>query len=444
MAAPSYSPYLQFNPTFRYGGREFGAGDEDIFRQLLRKRGRNYNTWARRHANAAKVFDPAEQQLYGMLQPEIDAINYERQKTASGYQRRAHDLAGFTQAIMGMLGEISPAIRGAYGEGAETMSAGGTGFGDVLNQNMAANAAKGNSLLDVLGSEQHIEGGDAGSVLAGLAGWLPSEMLNKQGAAYADAAAQLPKEASFQAQIEMKHQLAEAAEADEGFSQEIMGILKGIPSTRAELGAQQAEMRLAQQEFRLKQISEDRDFWLQQQALLLSQGKLKLAKQAERRAQQAQQRYNYESAGRDYEGNPMPGYTVNPKTGTLVPPGYRVDKNGNVVKQYAADGKKSGGYTATQKQAMLETIDGKAEEIKDMVLAGVQSGVWTPTSGRPQDRAKLGRQIFEHFKHLAGTPAAKKRLRQLIAKTLQTATRIGPPVPGGTSSSGGSDFWDVG
>ena len=444
MAAQTYSPYLKFNPTFRYGGREWGATDQEAFRKVLRKRGVNYDKWAAKHGTAAKVFDPAEQQLYGMLQPELHAINYERSKREAFNQRRMHDLAGFTQAIMGMLGEISPAIRGAYGEGAETMGAAGTGFGAVQNANMAANAAQGNSLLDVLGSDQRIEGGDSGGVLAGVAGWVPQAMMDAQGKAYGDAAAQLPKEASFQAQMQMRHLQAEAMTEDEDFSNEIMGILKGIPSTRAEIGAQQAEMRMAQQEFRLKQISEDRDFWLQQQALLLQQGKLKLAKKAEQRAQQAQERYNYESQGRDSQGNPMPGYRENPRGGALIPPDMHIDKNGNVVKTYSPGSEKSGSkdkWTPTQKQAMIETIDEKAEEIKDMVIQGVQDGVWLPSSGKPKDRAKLGQQIFEHFKHLAGTPAAKKRLRQLIAKTLNTATKMGPPAPGAGGNTGAGDFW---
>lgn len=438
MAAPSYDPYLQFNPTFRYGGRSWGANDMDAFKKLLRRRGVNYDRWARNHATAAKVFDPVEQQMYGMYKPQLDAINYERQKAEAAGRRRMGDLAGFTQAIMGMLGEISPAVRGAYGEGAETMRAGGSGYGDLLNVDMGRTAAAGNTLLDVLGSGQRVEGGDAGSVLAGMAGWLPAEMLQKQGAAYGDMFAQLPKEASFQAQLEMKNLLADAAQTDDDFSNEILGILNGMPSTRVDLQNQRREQKLAQQEYKLKQLSEERDFWLKRQALLLSQGKLKLAQQAERRAQQAQQRYNYESQGRDSNGDPMPGYTVNPKTGLLIPPDYHIDKNGNVVKDSSSSSRRK--FTPSQAASMIETIEGKREDIHADIVAAVQAGQWTPTSGDLKGRRKLGQQIFEKYKHLAGTPTAKKRLRKLIAEVLAKATKMGPPAPGGDSGSGG--FWD--
>lgn len=318
MAAPTYDPYLQFNPTFRYGGRSWGANDMDAFKKTLRRRGVSYDKWARNHGNAAKVFDPIEQQMYGTFKPQLDAINYERQKAEAASRRRMGDLAGFTQAIMGMLGEISPAIRGAYGEGAETMSAGGTGFGALQDSNMAANAAKGNSLLEVLGSGQRVEGGASGDVLAGMAGWLPSEMLKSQGAAYGDMFAQMPKEASFQAQLQMKKELADAAQTDDDFSQEILGIINGMPNVRAQIQAQRQDMNLAKQKLKLDQLEEEHDYYMKQQALYLSQGRHKLAKEAGARAERAQRRYEYESQGRDYEGDLQPGYAEAPN-GTVYP-----------------------------------------------------------------------------------------------------------------------------
>ena len=432
MAAPTYDPYLQFNPTFKYGGRSWGVNDMDAFKKLLRKRGVNYNQWARNHANASRVFDPVEQQMYGTYKPQLDAINYERQKAEAAQRRRMGDLAGFTQAIMGMLGEISPAVRGAYGEGAETMSAGGEGYGGVLNQNMRDNAAQGNSLLEVLGSGQRLEGGDAGSVLAGVAGWLPAEMMKTQGQAYGDMFAQMPKEASFQAQLQMKQLLAEAAETDEDFSAQIKDVLSGMGATREDFLAQRREMNLAQQEYKLKQIESDRDFWLQQQALYLQQGKMKLAQQAEKRAQQAQQRYNYESQGRDSNGDPMPGYTVNPKTGTLIPPGYKVDKNGNVVKtSTASSGGKGGQYTPGQRQDQLKALDAKSEDIaKDAAerIANRLPGMG-PHRNEKAIKAQIAKNLFKEYLWMAPTPQAKKLLRKIIAKAMRG---------GGSSSSSSS------
>lgn len=446
MAAPTYDPYLQFNPTFKWGGRSWGASDQEAFMKALGPK--KYAAWLRKHPTAGKVFDPVEQQTYGILKPQLDAINYERQKAQLAATHRLHDLAGFTQAIMGMLGEISPALRGTYTAGANTMSAGGTGYGDVLNQNMAANAAKDNSLLEVLGSPARVEGGDAGSVLAGLAGWLPSEMLGKQGAAYADAAAQLPKEASFQSQIEAKNILDQAQQTDQDFSQQVMDVLNGLPNVRAQIQDQIQQRNLATQKFKLDQLKEQHDYYMQQQALLLSQNKYKLAAEAGRRADAAEKRYEYESQGRDYMGNPKPGYTEDPKTGLLIPPGYKVDAHGNVVKTYkGSSGSK--GLTPNERQALIEKIAGKEDEIKTDVTTAISNGEWFVGVGpsRPGDRERLGRKLFEKYRYLAATPTAKKALRKLINRVLNEAAKAaarGKSAAGGngagTPSSSG-DFW---
>lgn len=437
MAAPSYDPYLKFNPTFRYGGRTWGANDMDAFKKVLKRRGVNYDKWARNHGVAARVFDPVEQQMYGTFKPQLDAINYERSKAEAAARRRMGDLAGFTQAIMGMLGEISPAVRGAYGEGSETMSAGGTGYGDVLNKTNAANAAEGNSLLEVLGSGQRIEGGDAGSVLAGVAGWLPAEMMKTQGQAYGDMYAQMPKEASFQAQLQMKKELADAAQTDDDFSQEILGIINGMPNARAEIKANRDAINLEKQKMRLASIKEEHDYYLGQQALFLSQKKYKLAEQAGKRAERAQRRYEYESQGRDYEGNLQPGYAETPDGTVYKMKDFHVDKNGNLVKNKTGS---SGGLTPTQRAQQIENIQGKEDDIKEMIATAIQNGEWFVGVGppKPGDRAKLAKKILAKYGHLATTPTAKKALRKLVADLLNQAAKAGGK--GGDGS--GDGFWD--
>jgi len=448
---PTYSPYLKFNPTFKWGGRSWGANDLDAFRQALARRGKSYDRWARNHRTAAKVFDPAEQQIYGLVQPQLDAINYERQKAEAFNQRRMHDLAGFTQAIMGMLGQIGPAAQGAYNQGANTMQSLGTGYGAVLNDAVASANAGGNSLLSVLGAPegQQVATGDAGGVLAGIAGWLPAEMMRAQGKGVAQEFSGLPKEASVQAQLEMRQLMAETKEREADFANEISNVLKGIPSIRQEIAQARTAQRLDEQKLRLQRLEADRDYWLSQQALLLQQKKYKLAAKAEARAAATQDRINYETQGRDYEGNPRPGYTVNPNdpNGPLIPPDHHVDKNGQVVKNKSGS-KKGSKWTPSQRAQMLENIDGKEEEIQDAVIDAIKKGEWTPgvkpvgpgggrdSGKKPAERAKLARKLFAKYQHLAGTPTAKKRLRTLIGRILAEAEKSG----GAGAKTGG--FWE--
>jgi hypothetical protein len=447
-----YSQHLDFAPTFKWGGRSWGANDLTAFQQALQKKKIPYSRWANNHRTAARAFDPVEQYVYGAIQPQISAIERERGLAASANQRRLHDYAGFTQAIMGMLGQISPAVQGAYNQGANTMQAGGTGYGDVLNTNLAANAAKGNSVLDVLGSDQRLSGGDAGGVLAGLAGWLPSEMMKGQGAGAATELNALPQEASFQAQMQARQLMAEDREQQEGFSHDILGILQGLPAARQQIqdmftarADAAADRRAQDHKGRLAALEADRDFWLRRQALALQKGDAKLARDAENRLKQAQTRLDYESAGRDFEGNPMPGYVVNPKTGTLIPPGYKVDKGGNVVKDSSSSsGGKKPKYTPIQKRAMIEKIMQKEDDIKSEIIHAVSTDTWQipPPGSKPRSgggrkqRVLLADRLFKKYVHLAGTPTARKALRTLIGRLLSEAESGSLVPPGG---SGGSD-----
>ncbi len=417
---PAYSDYLKFAPTFRYGGREWGANDLAAFQKKLGKK--NYARWARNHAVAAKVFDPTEQSVYGAVQPQLDAINYERSKAEAAARRRMGDLAGFTQAIMGMLGEISPAIRGAYGEGAETMRAGGTGYGDVLNQNMAANAAQGNSLLDTIGAPdaQRLSGGDAGGVLAGLAGWIPSDMLEAQRGAYGDMYAQLPKEASFQAQLQMKKEMADAAQTDSDFSEKIMEMLTGIPAFRQELKDQKVKNDLAIRNQKLKEIAQQEEtayknwyrarmdnndkeanYWkavsvgLEQQRIAISQGNLD-----QRVASDARQAAK--DRGLTPDGQLLPGYQ------------WKDPKNHGKGTKKLPTAASSGGWGKIQAD-MADDIDayvtpGDYPGQPDVLwpYAKAFKALMAKYSGMVQDQAKLRALITKLLKQKGFKPKAAK------------------------------------
>jgi hypothetical protein len=441
MANPMYSPELDFAPTFRWGGREWGANDHQAFRNMLRKRGTSYEKWARRHPTAARVFDPTEQSVYGYVKPQLTAIDAERKRRQEHYKRLMGDLTGFTSALMPFLQGIAPAIGGAYGSGADTMRSAGQGYGTMLNAQNQQSADVANQVLGAIGAPegQQVGGGDAGGVLAGVAGWIPEAMMREQGGAYADAASQLPRTAGHEANIMMKDLLRQALDEEEDFSTEVLKVMQGVPSLRNEIRDQRSQQSAAAQAFRLKQLEADRDFWLKQKALLLSQKKYKLAEKAEARLQQATDRLNYESAGRDAWGNPMPGYTVGPN-GNLIPPGYKTDKNGNVVKSSTTKGSK---YTPTQQASMIETIISKKEDIQADIVKAVQARKWIPSSGDRAGRAALGRQLYNQYKHLAGSYVpAQKRLKQIIRNLLAEASRLGPPNPNAPVGSAGADFWD--
>ena len=255
MANPMYSEHLEYAPTFRWGGREWGEGDLAAF---MKKIGgpKKYNKWARQAPDRGQDLRPDRgRRSTRQYQPVFTGIDAERKKKADYYQRLMENLGGFASALGPMLSGVDAAIGGAYREAAETMGATGRGFGVNLNNASAAAAAGANQVLGAIGAPQGqmLQGGDAGGVLAGLAGWIPETMLNTEGGAWAAAASQLPKSAGLESQYMMKGILDKAKEEEGDFSTEILKTLQGLPGARREIKTAASKAALDQQEAKLKQ-----------------------------------------------------------------------------------------------------------------------------------------------------------------------------------------------
>ena len=406
---PMYSEYLEYAPTFKWGGREWGQGDRAAFDRYLRQRGSNLSKWSRNHRTAAKSFDPVEAQIYSAVQPQLTGIDAERKRTADLYSRRMANLTSFTTALMPYLQNVPGAIMGPYREGAAGVESAGSGYGGRLNADSAAEAEGMNAVLSSIGAPegQQISGGDPGGVLAGVGG-LEADLMRASGGAYGAAASQLPKTASLESQLMMKGLIEGAGDADKGFSEQVLAVLQGLPGARQQLGDNAAKNRLAQQKFKLDQIEEEHDFYIKQAALASARGDdarsdayLALAAERERRYQLAQQGY-------DTEGNLLPN--------------YKIDKNGNVVKRGSAKSPSTSSTTpgtpawkAKQKENVGKA-QAKIEKDVDAYLASAPS--YQPNFVGPPDprvKAQLTKDLWAKYSYLATTPTAKKALRRAIA-----------------------------
>lgn len=384
MPSPLYSQYLDFAPTFRWGGREYGAGDEAIFR---RKLGKRYGRWARNHPTASRVFDPVEQEIYGAYQPELRSLERARQAEAARYDRLMRNLGGFYGALGGMFSGAPGAMSDLYNTGADTMRGGGDMYGAVMNAEQGRTAAADNALLGDINSPAQIEGGDGGSVLAGAAGWIPATMMGEQGAAWSDRMKHLPTEAALQANLIMKDLVREAGDSDKEFSEKITDILSGISGDRMKL-------RSSLEEQRLSKLKADRDYALKQAAMALAAGKQKDYLYWKRKAYQLdlqqEHRYSNKDKGLDIDGNPLPGYHIGP--------------NGTVVKDKKPKGSKSGGvdWGDLQKDIASETLTKKGvdpnrpwagETDIPMTYKEAFKMLWAKYSGMVKNKGKLRRLI---------------------------------------------------
>lgn len=391
----------------------------------------------------------ATQQAEKRVNAEVEAIRaqqaifeQERQAAMQRQIEQAQRMAAYIQA-QGFDKQISDLYRSAGSDVAGMAQ----GFAGDTRQIAAADAAAQMNMLSGTGQEGAVrdQGTNMGDVLYGVGGWIPGKNLGETGAAAAANAALQPAFTLRQGQEDAMAAFQESGDQLSEFARAIAEAKAGKFSYKEELVQQRREAALDQQAFNLKRLESDRDYWLKQQALFLSQGKLKLARQAEKRAAAIERRYQFETQGRDFEGNLMPGYHLGPQ-GQVIPPGYKVDRQGNVVKMSTArgaSGSKKPKYTPAQQLSIMDTVVKAEDSIQEALIKAVRDGTWTPSSGNPKARAALGRKLFAQYKHLAGTyQPALKRLRQIIASLLNEATKLGPPSP---STAGGSDsFWDVG
>jgi hypothetical protein len=394
MPNPLYSQYLDFAPTFRWGGREWGQGDQGSFNKYLRRRGINPAVWARKHPTAARSFSPIENQIYSEYQPQLSAMSRERDVQRRYYDRLMQNLGGFAGALGPLLGGIPGAVRGAYDQGANTMTAGGEGYGGVLNADQAANAAAGNQLLGAIDSPAHLEGGDAGGVLAGYAGWIPSTMMKETGAAWADRAGNFPKEAGLQANLMMKDLLRQASESDQEFSGRINDVLSGLPGARADLFQQRREAR--------GQARDDRrDWYLKLAALEMSRGNADRANQYLKLANQRENRYANKDMGFNAQGGLLPGYKMGP--------------NGPVK------------IGAGKKPKVVDWGDIQADIAdEDLTVRGADPNKpWAGEIDLPMDYKTAYQTLWAKY---SGMVKDKKRLRRLINKILRAKGIVKPPA----------------
>jgi len=330
---PMYSTYFGMAPTFRWGGRSWGADNQGAFEQYLRSKGINPATWYRNHPNAAKSFDPMQQAMYGTFNPQLVALDAERKKQQEYYQHMMGSLTNMASALMPYLQQVPQVIAGAYEQGAAADTLLGEGYGRQFDVNQDANASGQNAFLSAINQAPGVAGSNDSDVVSSLGGGLEAEILKKAGPAYANAAAQWPKQANLEAQAAMNDLLHQATQAGGDIDTEIQKVLSGLPAFQQDYRRQEQAYQLDLRNQRLREISQAEEaayknwyiarmnkndkeaaYWKRQQNILekqriaLSQGNLD--------ARNHQQQVNENKAmGLNANGTkPLPGYKwKNPK-----------------------------------------------------------------------------------------------------------------------------------
>jgi len=442
---PEYSDYLGFAPTFNWGGHSWGGNDSDAFAAYLRKHGINPDSWFAKHRTAGKVFNPEEQQVYGMFQPEIDAISAERKHTADLWNRRMSNLTAFSQALMPYMQQVAGAINTPYQEGAAGVQSAASGLGAGLTADSGAEAAAANAVLGNINSPQSIEGGDPGAIIAGLGGQ-EADLMRASGAGHAAAAAQLPKTASLEATQTMRDLLSGAGEADQGFSEKILELMHGLPAARADIHKQGLAARRQAQGDRLDQLKFEADQHYKNAMIAKYNGQEARYRRELKLAEQKQREATMENKGYAPDGTLLPGY-YHDAQGRVIPKGYHYNKKGELVHVSTASG---GAKSKNPGQADVKTVSQYQDDI-DRYIKGMGHKPLAPNPNVPFDQAfdpvypdykTAYARLWQRFKNTVSTPAGRKALQAAIKAALVAAgvKPVGKPAtahgPGGGPPSG--------
>jgi len=260
---------------FFWGDRTWGAGDRVAFTRWLANHGVKYANWAANHPTAAKVFGPtaaavtpskspydvASAQAASEAQAGIDQINKQRADAQASSAASMKNMQGLYGALAEISKGVAPQVAGIYKDAAGTEGALGKGFADAQAAIQSGEASDMSSFLKVAGIPQasvdsvlqKAGGSGATDVLYGLGGAIPATALNREGAAFSAAAAQLPATAAGLG-MENIHQMANQwAQDNKGFDTAIEDLIGKEGGRTAEILQQILENDRAERALKLQE-----------------------------------------------------------------------------------------------------------------------------------------------------------------------------------------------
>ena len=379
-----------------------------------------------------------------------DAYLAEQRRNSDLEISRGQELAAALKQL-----NLGGSIQDIYSKAAGEQAGLAQGFSGALRDSAAAGAAEQARMVSGLGQDAGIrdQGENMGNATYGIGGLIPGLSLGQQGAAFAADAALQPGYALRQGYDKAADVYREGLGGLDQFAAQIadaqgqrFGVEQDLLKQRQAEMDDQTQNRLAQQKLQLQAISDNRNYWLKQQALYLSQGKYELAKQAEKRAQAAERRYQNATMGLDAQGNVAPGYMRLPG-GTIVKrseyvtsqakkgldvngnvlPGFRRTKTGAIVK--VGTSKSGATLTPGQVQDSVKAALGYEKDIvkTDLPQLAKQTGLTALKPDNPKYKSEvarlkksLTRALWVRYAPRATSPAAKKAMRSMINRIVRT------------------------
>lgn len=303
----------------------------------------------------------AQQQAQRFIDAQVAAIEEQKRIYLEELKRQAEERVkaglALAQALKAM--GFDQRVQSLYSAAAGDIAGYAQGFSGEMRNIANADAAQAANMLSGTGQEGAVrnEGENMGNVMYGAFGYNPAHAMRESGAAYASDAAMQPAFAAQIAAYEANQMQQEGLKSLSDYAMEIAKAKGQLPLMKQDFLDKRNEASRQAYLDQRQRLKEERDWWKDQQAIYIATGKYKLAQEAARRAADAQRRLNNSSAGRDYWGNPKPGYSYGPN-GQLIPPGYHWDpKKGRAVKDRAPKSPGSGPWQKLREDMASESFE---------------------------------------------------------------------------------------
>lgn len=364
----------------------------------------------------------ARQQAQKFIDAQVAGINSQRQtyldEVKAQSELEAQRGLALAQALQGM--DFGGKIQQIYGQGAADVAGLAGGFSEAMRGTADAQAAEMVNMLGGAGQEGAVrnEGVGMGDVVYGTQGFIPGRSMSESGAAFGAQAALEPSFAARIGQLEAGRVHSEGMKGLDQFTQALIEAKSGKPGLVQEMLDRRKGDLQDQREWSMKVMEQERDWYLQQAALADRLGDSKRANYYLKLAQQREQRMIMQSKGYAPDG-------------TLLP-GFKLDKQGNVVKVNAARGPGYGKSGAAKGPDWGDIQKDIAADVPDLTVE-----IDDPEDyHRPPRKIEVKMRYQDAFDRLMATYGGlvkdKARLKALIKKVL-AANGIKPKAPRGAS-----------
>jgi hypothetical protein len=183
----------------------------------------------------ATTVDPIQQQVDAAQLPQIQQIQNAQSASAQAAKDSATSAQGYYAALANLLTGIAPQVQNIYSSAAGADTAFGKGFANGLAQVQGQTSAEGQNAANLSGGTAPVvpaAGTGATDALYGLGGYLPGSTLEREGAAAATAAAQLPATATGQGAADIAQIAHQQTLDQQGFTKQLQDLAAQVPGLR--------------------------------------------------------------------------------------------------------------------------------------------------------------------------------------------------------------------